>query len=151
MSKTYIPADLRQQVTQRAERCCEYCLIHEDDSYYTLQIDHVVSEKHGGHTQEDNLALACAVCNRTKGSDVGSVDWETGAFMRFYNPRTDRWREHFDLDEARITPLTDIARVTERLLQLNVRERLLEREILRAIGRYPPWGGGQWVDEGVEV
>ena len=35
-------------------------------------------------------------------------------------------------------PLTDIARVTERLLQPNVRERLLEREILQAIGRYPP-------------
>ena len=60
--------------------------------------------------------------------------------MRFYNPRTDRWGEHFALDGARIAPLTDIARVTERLLQLNLRERLLERESLRAVGRYPPEG-----------
>ena len=115
-------------------------MIHEDDSYYALQIDHIISEKHGGQTEEKNLALACVVCNRAKGSDVGSIDWETGAFVRFYNPRTDRWAEHFALSEVWITPLTDVARVTERLLQLNVRERLLEREVLRAIGRYPPKG-----------
>lgn len=140
MSKAYIPAELRQRVIVRANRCCEYCLLSEDDSYYTLQIDHIISEKHGGETQEANLALACAVCNRAKGSDIGSVDWHTETFVRFYNPRTDRWGEHFDLDGAQIVPLTDIARVTERLLQLNLRERLLEREILRAMGRYPPEG-----------
>ena len=140
MSRTYIPADLRQRVVTRANRCCEYCLIHEDDSYYALQIDHVISEKHGGQTEEDGLALACVVCNRTKGSDVGSIDWNPGTFVRFYNPRTDRWASHFDLDGVQIVPLTDVARVTERLLQLNIRERLLEREILQAIGRYPPEG-----------
>ena len=138
MSRTYIPADLRQRVTARAKRCCEYCLIHEDDSYYALQIDHIISEKHGGQTEEDNLALACVVCNRAKGSDIGSTDWRTNTFVRFYNPRTDRWAEHFTLNQVRIVSLTDVARVTERLLQFNVRERLLEREILQAIGRYPP-------------
>ena len=140
MSKTHIPADLRQYVVARARRCCEYCLIHEDDSYYAMQIDHIISEKHGGETEEDNLALACIVCNRTKGSDVGSIDWRTDAFVRFYNPRTDRWTSHFDLNGAQIVPLTDVARVTERLLQLNVRERLLEREALRVVGRYPLGG-----------
>ena len=138
MSKAYIPAELRQHVVVRARRCCEYCLLFEDDSYYALQIDHIISEKHGGETQEANLALACAFCNRAKGSDIGSVDPQTEAFVRFYNPRTDRWTEHFELDGARIAPLTDIARVTERLLQLNLRERLLERESLRGVGRYPP-------------
>ena len=141
MSKTYISAELRQRVAARAKNCCEYCLIHEDDGYYTLQIDHVISEKHGGQTEADNLALACVMCNRAKGSDVGSIDLHTGAFVRFYNPRIDSWTDHFDLDEARIVPMTDVARVTERLLQFNVRERLLEREILRTIGRYPLEGG----------
>ena len=138
MSKTYIPVDLRQRVLAKANRCCEYCLIHEDDSYYAMQIDHIISEKHGGRTEEDNLALACVVCNRAKGSDIGSIDWKTEAFARFYNPRVDLWAEHFELDQVKIMPLTDIARVTERLLQFNVRERLLEREVLQAIGRYPP-------------
>ncbi len=140
MSKTYVPADLRQRVSARASRCCEYCLIHEDDSYYAVQVDHIISEKRGGRTEEDNLALACVVCNRAKGSGVGSIDWHTNTFVRFYNPRTDRWTSHFNLDGVQIIPLTDIARVTERLLQFNIRERLLEREILQMIGRYPPEG-----------
>ena len=87
---------------------------------------------------KDNLALACIVCNRAKGSDVGSIDWDTGVFVRFYNPRTDRWAEHFNLDGVQIMPLTDVARVTARLLQFNVQERLLEREVLQAVGHYPP-------------
>ncbi len=140
MSKAYISADLRQYVADRARKCCEYCLIHEDDSYYALQIDHIISEKHGGATEEDNLALACIVCNRAKGSDVGSIDRRTDAFVRFYNPREDRWMSHFDLSGVHIAPLTDVARVTERLLQLNIRERLLEREALQALGRYPAEG-----------
>ena len=108
MSRTYIPADLRQHVIFRARKCCEYCLIHEDDSYYALQIDHIISEKHGGQTEEDNLALACVVCNRAKGSDIGSIDWKTEAFTRFYNPRPDRWAEHFALSEVRIMSLVSL-------------------------------------------
>lgn len=90
MSKTYIPTELRQRVLARENRYCEYYLLSGEDSYYVLQVDHIISEKHGGETEETNLALACAVCNRTKGSDIGSVDWHTETFVRLYNPRTDR-------------------------------------------------------------
>ena len=27
----YVPAALRRDVRQRANQCCEFCLIHEDD------------------------------------------------------------------------------------------------------------------------
>lgn len=108
MSSASIPVDLRRQVVMRANRICEYCLIHEDDTHFGCQPDHIISEKHGGPTEVENLAYACSFCNRHKGSDIGSIDWETGTFVRFFNPRTDRWREHFELAGFEIVPLTKV-------------------------------------------
>jgi hypothetical protein len=83
------------------------------------------------------LALACAYCNRAKGSDLGSIDPETGLLTPFFNPRTQAWRKHFRLEGATIMPLTPEARVTVIILQLNEPERLLERERLVTLGYYP--------------
>jgi hypothetical protein len=137
MSQTYIPAELRRLVVIRAERLCEYCLIHEDDTYFGCEVDHIVSEKHGGLTVAENLAYACLACNRSKGSDLGSILEPSGDLIRFFNPRLDAWSDHFALDGVVIRPLTPIGRVTERIFKFNDTERLLEREALRALGRYP--------------
>ena len=59
MSTTYIPVELRRMVFQKAEQKCEYCLIHEDDTFFGCQVDHIIAEKHGGATTLENLALAC--------------------------------------------------------------------------------------------
>jgi HNH endonuclease len=137
MSVTYVNAELRRLVVARAEGVCEYCLIAEEDTFYGCAIDHIISEKHGGPTQEENLSYSCVFCNQTKGSDVGSIHWESKQFVRFYNPRSDRWDDHFVLAGIHIEALTDIGAVTARILRFNDGERLLEREILRQIGRYP--------------
>jgi hypothetical protein len=50
VSGTHISAALRRAVIARAERCCEYCLIHDDDTFYGCEVDHIISEKHGGAT-----------------------------------------------------------------------------------------------------
>jgi len=71
---TYISSALRQLVATRAQHLCEYCLIHEDDAFFGCEVDHIISEKHDGQTEAENLAFACAFCNRSKGSDVGSVE-----------------------------------------------------------------------------
>jgi hypothetical protein len=134
---SYIRAELRRLVNDRAGGVCEYCLIHERDTYLGCQVDHVVSEKHGGQTVIENLALACPFCNRAKGSDVGSFDDATGEFVRFFNPRVDSWNEHFELQGERIAPKTDVGLATERILRFNLPERLLERKALLAIGHYP--------------
>ena len=73
MSVTHIPAALRRLVIARADSLCEYCLLHEDDTFFGCEIDHIISEKHAGQTTESNLAYACLVCNRSKGSDIGSL------------------------------------------------------------------------------
>lgn len=142
MSTTYINADLRRLVITRADNLCEYCLLHEDDTYFGCEVDHIISEKHGGPTNSANLAYACMSCNRNKGSDVGSIvmPLERNIFSRFFNPRIDLWSEHFAIDNLNkitIVPLNDIGEVTVRILGFNSIERLLERQTLYEIGRYP--------------
>lgn len=142
MSTTYINADLRRLVIARADHLCEYCLIHEDDTYFGCEVDHIISEKHGGSTNSINLAYACMSCNRNKGSDVGSIvmPLARNIFSRFFNPRIDLWSEHFLLDSSdkiTIVPLNDIGEVTVRILGFNSIERLLERQTLYEIARYP--------------
>lgn len=135
---SYVSAELRRLVASRARGLCEYCLIHESDTFVGCQVDHIISEKHGGLTIETNLAFACAFCNRYKGTDIGSVIQETGEFLRFYNPRVDCWANHFRLDGFRIEACSPIGEVTVRILALNALERVLEREQLARAGRYPP-------------
>ena len=131
----WINDELRQSVADRAKQLCEYCLIAEADTFYGCEIDHIISLKHGGSSDSDNLAYACALCNRAKGSDVGSISM-TGDFLGFFNPRSDHWATHFRLEGATIQPLTPIGEVTARIFGFNESSRLHEREELR-LGIYP--------------
>jgi hypothetical protein len=132
-----VPAELRRLVMRRANGQCEYCLIREDDSAFNLQVEHIISEKHGGATSSDNLACSCVFCNRFKGSDIASVSPTTGQLVRLFHPRRDRWADHFQIDGALIVPVTEIGEATARLLRVNADDRILERSMLQASGRYP--------------
>jgi hypothetical protein len=97
------------------------------------EVDHIIAVKHSGETASDNLALCCAVCNKYKGTDVASIDPQSGEIERLFHPRRDRWGDHFDLrgyDRFK----TGIGRVTVRLLQLNRPERIKERELMLRAG-----------------
>jgi len=137
MSSGQVTAEMRRIVAARANFVCEYCLMAEEDGYFRFQVEHVISRKHGGSSDLENLALACVYCNRHKGSDIASLTPETGELIRFYNPRVDRWREHFRLDGVLIEPLTEIGEATIRILQMNHEDRILERQVLSRRGRYP--------------
>ena len=130
----WISAELRQIIADRANLSCEYCLIAEADTFYGCQVDHIISLKHGGSSDPDNLAYACALCNRAKGSDIGSIA-TSGELTRFFNPRTDRWSEHFRLNGATIQPLTAIGEVTARIFGFNESTRLHEREEIIRFGK----------------
>ncbi len=134
MSTTPIPIALRRQVRDRAGECCEYCLIPESMTWSLHTIDHIIAEKHGGATIAENLALACTLCNSRKGSDLASVDEQTGAIELLFHPRRDRWSDHFQLANGRIGPRTAAGRATSRLLHFNDTERVQERELLVASG-----------------
>lgn len=134
---SYIPAALRQFVFDRANGRCEYCLYPEHASLLAFEMEHIVSEKHGGVTEAENLALACPFCNRAKGADLASIDPETDQLTAFYNPRTQTWHDHFALLCAEIAPLTTHGRVTVLIFQMNRPDRIEERELLIAAGAYP--------------
>ena len=129
---------LRRQVIARADNCCEYCLLPQELVASTHQVDHVIAEKHGGRTVLANLALSCTMCNRRKGSDISSLDPATGMLVPLFNPRTQRWAEHFRLEGAHIVGVTAVGRTTVALLQLNAIERVVERAAFLRTGRYPP-------------
>jgi len=134
---SYVSDELRRLVATRADYLCEYCLIHQDDTFFGCEVDHIVSLKHSGPTQAENLAYACSFCNRYKGSDIASVSLETSELVRLFNPRADRWADHFRLSGNVIEPITSIGEATARILKFNENEHILEREGLVAIGRYP--------------
>ncbi len=134
---TYIPDALRQQVTERAGMRCEYCRLHEKYAYYAHEIDHIYAEKHGGETAEANLCLACMICNRHKGSDLCSLDPQTGDIIALFHPRHAQWNDHFHLHETGIIePLTATGRVTERVLRFNRIDLVADRSRLITLGGY---------------
>ena len=97
------------------------------------QIDHIIAVKHGGATEINNLALSCALCNKHKGSDIASIDPETGEIVALYHPRRDIWGNHLEIGpDGLVVPRTAAGRATVRLLQLNHPDRLAERRLLHS-------------------
>ncbi len=125
-------------MTERADSRCEYCLFRQKYRAVKFQIEHILPVKHGGTNDFENLALACAVCNLFKGSDVGSFDFETDSNLtRFFNSRIDVWTEHFHIrNNGTIEALTAEARVTVKILKLNGEMRCDERRELIEAGLY---------------
>ncbi len=128
--------DVRFQVFHRAGGRCEYCRIHEEDASFSHELDHVISIQHGGSDDIQNLALACLFCNRYKGTNIASIG-SAGALVRLFDPRNDRWADHFSLAGAVIEPLTPEGMATAKLLRFNSAERVIERGFLQRLGSYP--------------
>jgi hypothetical protein len=133
---TDIPVSLRRLVVKRANNLCEYCLISEAVTLYKHEPDHIIPRQHGGETIESNLALACMRCNRYKGTNIGSFDLITGKLVPLFNPRINKWSDHFNLAGSIIQPLTGEARVTIKLLKLNEENRVAERYRFIEAGLY---------------
>lgn len=132
-----ISATVKKLVATRANNQCEYCHLPEQVSFYSFHIDHIKSIKHGGTSIPENLAHCCPDCNFFKGSDVGTFSSDDAYLVRFFNPRTDTWHDHFELHEGMILGKTEIGISTVRIFQLNDTERLLFRRQLIKMGLYP--------------
>lgn len=85
-------------------------------------------------TKSTTSSAASTAVPQYKGTDVASIDHRTGAIIRLFNPRQDRWADHFRFDGAMIEPVSRIGSATVRLLRLNAPERLAERRLLRRSG-----------------
>jgi hypothetical protein len=133
-----IPAALTRLVFLRAGNRCEYCGLSQLGQEATFHIDHVVPRAADGPTTEDNLALACVSCSLRKGARQTAPDPETAELAPVYNPRTQRWADHFRWDGERVVPLTPTGRATVAALGMNRPIILAIRQEEAARRRHPP-------------
>lgn len=132
----YISEKLRLDVALLANFRCEYCRIHEDDLFFSYQIDHIISIKHGGETNLENLAYSCSMCNQNKGSNLGTYLPDSKRLVRLFHPRKDTWKTHFNVNDGEIIGKTKIGLATVKVLDLNNVDRVILRQILIESGRY---------------
>ena len=65
-----------------------------------------------------------------EGSDIASIDPDSGTLTPLFSPRTQVWSEHFRFNGPVIEARTAIGRVTVRLLRMNMPVRVTIRERL---------------------
>ncbi len=115
-------AELRHLVWQRAAYRCEYCHVPVDVSLLPFQIDHIIAEKHGGLTTPENLALSCERCNSHKGPNIAR--YLEGTHVPLFNPRKDRWVDHFVWNGPVLIGKTPVGKVTLEVLAINLPYRV---------------------------
>ena len=139
----------KEAVKRRAGYRCEYCHI----THWELQVDHIIprstrrrgatSETDGDVDNPENLAAACAHCNRLKDDFTVGRDPLSGHEVRLFDPRRDDWDEHFAWsgDYVRVLPLSAIGGATIARLRMNDPVLRRQRRLLRQAmaGGGTPW------------
>jgi hypothetical protein len=124
---------LRQQVRERAGHRCEYCRLREAHSPQArFHIEHVTAKQHRGKDEPSNLCLACNRCNLHKGPNLAGIDPDGDgvALVPLFNPRRDRWMEHFRYEGAAIVGLSAVGRATVWVLNMNAEAQVMLRQAL---------------------
>ena len=140
MSPSRIPLALRQRVAIAARFRCGYCLASQRIIGPLMEIDHYIPESRGGSSDEENLWLACPMCNGHKSDRVDAVDPVTEQAVPLFNPRRERWDAHFEWIDggAVIRGRTSTGRATVLALQMNHPETVAARRLWVVAGWHPP-------------
>jgi HNH endonuclease len=140
MSLRDISAALRLRVAETARFRCGYCLTAQRIIGPLLKIDHFIPESRGGTSDEQNLWLACPMCNSHKSDRQEALDPESRAMVPFFNPRAARWEEHFEWIEAgtMIRGKTPQGRATVVALQMKHQDIVAARRLWVIAGWHPP-------------
>jgi hypothetical protein len=131
-------ADMFRQAEARAGERCEYCRMHQALQGATFHVGHIVPSSRGGPTELGNLAWACPGCNLRKSDRVEATDPDTGRSVPLFNPRGDRWAEHFEFRGYHLIGLTAVGRATVEVLDLNHSRRILIRKAEELFQLFPP-------------
>lgn len=131
---------LRQRIRERANNRCEYCLSHQDYVMGRLQIDHIQPVAKGGTDTEENLCLACELCNQYKWTQTEAVDPVSEETVSLFHPRQQQWNEHFSWSEdgTKIHGKTACGRATAAALRLNNSLAVTVRRNWVKAGWHPP-------------
>ena len=58
------------------------------------EIEHIIPTARGGTNDEDNLWLACRLCNNYKETQTQGQDPVSNQLVQLFNPRTQKWDRH---------------------------------------------------------
>jgi hypothetical protein len=105
-----------------------------------LQVEHILPKSLGGTNEEENLCLACSVCNSFKWAYIYALDPISNALVPFFNPNMQNWFEHFrwSTDGTLIIGLTSCGRATVAALHLNDPRRVRVRKLWIKLNEHPP-------------
>jgi hypothetical protein len=131
--------DPRETVELRADRRCEYCRAPQPVTGIRYHLEHVFPESLGGTDDLENLALACPTCNYSKSNHLLGLDEEGLAGRPLFNPRKDRWEEHFEFDRAslELKGKTAQGKGTVKRLRMNDRMQIEARRHWLELELYP--------------
>lgn len=140
MSRTYIPQAIRERVAAEAQYRCGYCQTQQAVIGIPLHIEHIIPEAAGGSSEEENLWLACSLCNNYKGTQTHALDPASQETLPLFNPRTQIWHDHFawSADSTEIIGLTPTGRATVSALKMNQPSMLRARRRWNKVGWHPP-------------
>ncbi len=135
-----VPLALGRRVRQQARQRCGYCLASEILLGMPLEFEHLLPVVAGGLTIEENLWLACRRCNHFKGAQIQAFDPQTGAWVALFNPRLQRWHEHFGWSKGgtQIIGKSACGRATVFALNMNNPEIVATRGLWVSVGWWPP-------------
>lgn len=132
--------DTRHRIREQAGDRCGYCQSAQRYVFAPLEVEHIIPTARGGTDVEENLWLACRMCNGFKGDRQHGVDPISSDKVPLFNPRQQRWAEHFSWDDGgvRIIGLTPCGRATVVALRLNNLIAVLVRHEWVSAGWHPP-------------
>jgi len=129
-------AATRELIRNRSGRRCEYCHFPDIALDLPFHVEHIVASVHRLDNSPTNPAWACPRCNLRKGPNLSTIDFETGAQVDLFNPRTMDWREHFVLRDGHVVGIISCGRGTVRLLDMNGEPRFHHRQKLIEQGEF---------------
>jgi hypothetical protein len=140
MSDNRVNSEQKKAIVERANGCCEYCKSQIKFAIQAFSVEHILPRSRGGTTMLDNLALSCQGCNNHKYNKTEGSDPISGTIVYLYNPRQQKWNEHFAWNEdfTLVIGLTPTGRTTVETLQLNRDGVVNLRRVLYAMGEHPP-------------
>ncbi|MDY6802286.1 MAG: HNH endonuclease [Cyanobacteriota bacterium] len=135
-----ISEEVRARVREEAGDRCGYCLSSQKYVLGLLEIEHLIPKAKGGSDDEENLWLACRLCNCYKGTQTHGQDPGTDRRIKLFNPRKQQWSRHFKWSEdgVEIIGRTVCGRATVVALQLNNQVAVTVRKQWVMAGWHPP-------------
>ena len=135
-----IPIALRRKIREQARFRCGFCLCSEVLIGMSMEFEHIHTLASGGDTTEKNLWLSCRRCNEAKGRQLKAVDPEASDIVALFNPREQRWEDHFrwNNDGTEIIGIISVGRATIFALKLNNPVIVVTRRLWVSAGWWPP-------------